>query len=171
LESLFGDESPNPAMNGGFHDSVIDNQASQETVADEAPSQQEICRDVFLTSSFDGAVSLWDRRRDGMVARLAPGPRGTPPWCVSVMTLISSDKRHVGQQMEISFMLGGEMGLLMSIQCINYLVHLHEVFDFLVIQDLSHLSPLCQTEEISYGTSVSSKLMVVHRTIIYDCTI
>lgn len=71
----------------GMMDSIIgdDNEASQETIPLEpVDTERQMCRDVFLTSSFDGAISLCDRRRDGIVARLAPGPKGTPPWCMSV---------------------------------------------------------------------------------------
>jgi WD40 repeat protein len=86
LESLFGDESPNGTLNDAMLDSVIDNDqpTTQETVSDPSSSGQQICRDIFLTSSFDGGISLWDRRRDGMVARLATGSKGAPPWCTSV---------------------------------------------------------------------------------------
>jgi hypothetical protein len=88
LESLFGDESPG-GLNEALMDEVIDNrdqnEASQESIVPDAPqTEQQVCRDVFLTSTSDGAITLWDRRRDGMVARLAPGGRGAPPWCMSV---------------------------------------------------------------------------------------
>ena len=88
LESLFGDESPNGTMNGGLLDPVRDNQRSspvQEPLPDGPSSEQEPCKDVFLTSSIDGTISLWDRRQERMVARLAAAPRGTPPWCMSVL--------------------------------------------------------------------------------------
>ena len=88
LESLFGDESPNGALNGSFMEQVIDNDQpsqSQESVS-ENTEQKEMCRDVFLTSSIDGAISLWDRRQEGIIARLAAGPKGTPPWCMSVFS-------------------------------------------------------------------------------------
>lgn len=71
----------------GMMDSIVGNdgnETSQETVPQEPVESEQECRDVFLTSSIDGTLSLWDRRRDGIVARLAPGPRGTPPWCMSV---------------------------------------------------------------------------------------
>ena len=71
----------------GMMDSIVgnDQSASQETVPLEpVESERDMCRDVFLTSSIDGTLSLWDRRIDGIVARLAPGPKGTPPWCMSV---------------------------------------------------------------------------------------
>ena len=153
LESLFGDGSPNGTMNEGLMDPVIDNDqptTTQETVTDEAVSEKETCRDVFLTSSIDGAISLWDRRQDRMVARLAAGSRGAPPWCMSVFPFFFglSYFRHVGQRMEIGFMLVDETALLMSIRCINLQVLLLEIFDFLEIQDLSHLSPQCQMAEI-----------------------
>ena len=93
LESLFGDESPNGTMNGGLLDPVIDNQRSSpvpEPVENGPSSEQEPCKDVFLTSSIDGAISLWDRRQERMVARLAAAPRGTPPWCMSVVPLFFS---------------------------------------------------------------------------------
>ena len=80
-------------MNDGLLDSVIDNvqtttTTTQETVPEDLPSEQQMCRDVFMTSSIDGGLTLWDRRRDKMVARLAPGPKGTPPWCMSVSSLV-----------------------------------------------------------------------------------
>jgi len=88
LESLFGDESPNGTLNGGLMDQVIDNdQAPESQETSDQPEQREMCRDVFMTSSIDGAISLWDRRQDGIIARLAPGPKGTPPWCMSVNPL------------------------------------------------------------------------------------
>lgn len=75
-------------MDGGLLDPVIDNQRSspiQEPLPDGPSSEQESCKDVFLTSSIDGAISLWDRRQERMVSRLAAAPRGTPPWCMSVL--------------------------------------------------------------------------------------
>jgi len=87
LESLFGDESPNGTLNGGLMDPVVESEQPsqpQETSSDQ-PEQREMCKDVFMTSSIDGALSLWDRRQEGMIARLAPGPKGTPPWCMSVI--------------------------------------------------------------------------------------
>jgi hypothetical protein len=76
-------------MNEALMDSVIDNDQDtkpQETISEAPSPDQQICRDVFLTSSFDGGISLFDRRVDGIVARLAPGPKGTPPWCTSVFS-------------------------------------------------------------------------------------
>jgi hypothetical protein len=114
LESLFGDESPG-GMNEGLMDEVIDNKdhndASHEPIVpDEPQAEQQACKDVFLTSSFDGTITLWDRRREGMVARLAPGPRGTPPWCMSVSSLIyPSYNRLAGARTGILFMQVDEM--------------------------------------------------------------
>ena len=158
LESLFGDESPtNGTMNEALLDPVIDNDDPETITTDEIPipsSEKESCRDVFLTSSIDGAISLWDRRQERMVARLAGPSRGSPPWCMSVFSLlffkVISDEinRHVGLRMEISFMLGDEMLVWMNIQYINHLIHLHGPFDFQQIQDQSLLSLQCQTARI-----------------------
>ena len=94
LDSLFGeDASPNGNINDGLHAPVIENDqpdASFSMSSDFTLSgdQQQPCRDVFMSSSIDGTLSLWDRRMDRMVARLAPGPKGTPPWCMSVHSLV-----------------------------------------------------------------------------------
>ena len=74
-------------MNEGLLDPVIENgqpEITQEPATADAPSEKQSCRDVFLTSSIDGAISLWDRRQDRMIARLGVGLRGAPPWCMSV---------------------------------------------------------------------------------------
>jgi hypothetical protein len=108
----------------GMMDSIVgnDQSASQETVPLEpVESERDMCRDVFLTSSIDGTLSLWDRRIDGIVARLAPGPKGTPPWCMSV-NLLSPEFlrcRPAGRRMVILSMLDGEMERSMNTPCIN----------------------------------------------------
>ena len=74
-------------MNEGLLEPVIESnepETTREPTTDGASSEKQICRDVFLTSSIDGAISLWDRRQDRMIARLAVGSRGAPPWCMSV---------------------------------------------------------------------------------------
>jgi WD40 repeat protein len=93
LESLFGDESPNGHLNNSLMDPVIETDqsiSSQEPMVEEQSPGKQMCTDVFLTSSIDGAISLWDRRQDRMVARLGAWSKGTPPWCMSVLSLPSS---------------------------------------------------------------------------------
>lgn len=158
LESLFGDESPG-GMNEVLMDEVIDNKdhndahALQEPVVPEEPqAEQQACKDVFLTSSIDGTITLWDRRREGMVARLAPGPRGTPPWCMSVFLFVFlSYIRLAGVRMGILFMQVDEMERWMNIQCINPPVHLSEHFDSQGTQEKSEQFKPCQMAKISFG--------------------
>ena len=74
-------------MNEALLEPVIETnqpETTQEPTTDDATSEKQTCREVFLTSSIDGAISLWDRRQDRMIARLAVGSRGAPPWCMSV---------------------------------------------------------------------------------------
>jgi len=68
---------------------VIDQPGTSEQMDIPEPrSERQICRDVFLTSSINGAITLWDRRQERMIARLATGSRGAPPWCMSVIPLL-----------------------------------------------------------------------------------
>ena len=86
-------------MNEGLLDPVIETdqpEPTQEPTIDDAISEKQICRDVFLTSSIDGAISLWDRRQNRMIARLAVGSRGAPPWCMSVPPLSLRDFNQLG---------------------------------------------------------------------------
>jgi WD40 repeat protein len=152
LESLFGDESPNGTMNEALLDPVIDNDEStvnQESVYDTPSSEQQLCRDVFLASSYDGGISLWDRRRDGMVVRLAPGSKGTPPWCTSVYpSPYSTQIRLVGPSMANSSTPDDGMGLSMSTPCIDHWTRLSELFASLGTLARSLLSPQCRMGRI-----------------------
>jgi hypothetical protein len=88
LESLFGDESPGGNVNEGLLDPVIEGDQSLTSIEmepEQTSLEQQPCKNVFLTCSIDGAISLWDRRRDKVVAQLAPAPKNTPPWCMSVI--------------------------------------------------------------------------------------
>ncbi len=99
LESLFGDEPPNGTISEGLLDPVIENdqpETTQGPTTDDGPSEKQTCRDVFLTSSIDGAITLWDRRQDRMIVRLAAGSRGAPPWCMSVRLSPQHDSDELG---------------------------------------------------------------------------
>jgi hypothetical protein len=127
--------------------------SSQEIMAKEPSAEKQVCTDVFLTSSIDGTISLWDRRQDRMVARLGPRPLGTPPWCMSVVLCPFKPLmfRHAGLRMAISFMQVGGMELSMNIQCINLQVLRLEASDSLEIRAGLLLYMPCQMAGISSG--------------------
>jgi transcriptional activator SPT8 len=90
LESLFGDGGESVHTNGLLTEDVIDSAGAheQEKIPPPQEEKKEVCKEVFLCSSIDGAITLWDRRQNHKIEKLGRSPRGTPPWCMSVTVLV-----------------------------------------------------------------------------------
>ena len=43
-------------------------------------ADQPVADTVFMSSSFDGSLRIWDERRQGAIAKISP--KNVPPWCM-----------------------------------------------------------------------------------------
>lgn len=89
-------------------------------------SYADFSDDILMTASFDGQVTLWDRRASSSSGKRGvgtlEGSEKAPPWCISVCLLVSAtminlttdnnacDNRHVGPRMAGKSMPGDETG-------------------------------------------------------------
>lgn len=75
MDSLFGDDDDDDDNRNNVTDKPKENNQPGDP-------QSEVDENVFLSSSVDGSLYVWDVRTHKHVLRLKP-PKGTPPWCVS----------------------------------------------------------------------------------------
>ncbi|CCH40968.1 putative WD repeat-containing protein [Wickerhamomyces ciferrii] len=52
---------------------------------------------IFMSSSIDGSINIWDLRTSRQVLRLK-SPKGTPPWCVSACWSTDGDFLYAGRR-------------------------------------------------------------------------
>lgn len=62
-----------------------------------SPTSDTSSNNVFLASSIDGMVRIYDRRQDAPISRIQPG-KGTPPWCMSACWSTDGNFVYVGRR-------------------------------------------------------------------------
>lgn len=107
MGSLFGDEEEEEGSgNEGLKqdtDGDIKMEGGDDKVKDSKTNNQEnkkvneISHSVFLSSSIDGIVDIWDRRQEKRVARIRPHD-GVPPWSASACWSIDGNSIYVGRR-------------------------------------------------------------------------
>lgn len=77
LGSLFGDDDEDDG-------NEYNNNSSPDNITDSAPDPGKVeqSHSIFLTSSIDGSIDIWDRRQQSKAAAIKV-PNGVPPWCTS----------------------------------------------------------------------------------------
>ncbi|KAL2220131.1 WD40-repeat-containing domain protein [Thermoascus aurantiacus ATCC 26904] len=71
-----------PAVNGLPHAEQLEPPSmTQDSFQPSQPETNIITDNVFLASSIDGTIRVWDRRQPDPVARISP--RNVPPWCMN----------------------------------------------------------------------------------------
>lgn len=78
LDSLFGDDDEDQSNNTKSKNSKSQQQSKSAT----SSQQNGLDDNIFLSSSIDGSINIWDMRTNQQVLRLKT-TKGTPPWCVS----------------------------------------------------------------------------------------
>lgn len=79
---------------------VNGNGADSQSNGNAAPQRQEknnISHQVFLSSSFDGNVDIWDRRQEKRIARIKPS-ENVPPWAISACWSTDGNSIYVGRR-------------------------------------------------------------------------
>ncbi|SGZ54932.1 CIC11C00000005779 [Sungouiella intermedia] len=89
VDSLFGDS-----------DEEDDANTSKSTVkADLARNKPSTSDSIFMSSSIDGTINIWDARVSGKNAVLRLGvPENAPPWCMTATWSNDGDKLYVGRR-------------------------------------------------------------------------
>lgn len=80
MDSLFGDEDDEQP--NGKQQRSNKQQHRRLSTTNSSTTQQGLDDNVFLSSSIDGSVNIWDLRTNQQVLRFKT-TKGTPPWCVS----------------------------------------------------------------------------------------
>ncbi|KAL1970960.1 hypothetical protein VTN77DRAFT_2794 [Rasamsonia byssochlamydoides] len=70
-----------PAVNGLPHAEELEASAASQDLQSSEPASNITTDNVFLASSIDGTIRVWDRRQSDPVARISP--RNVPPWCMN----------------------------------------------------------------------------------------
>lgn len=76
------DEDDMDSLFGGDEEEGEDTNPKSSSSTQEQPAQTRLDDNVFLSSSMDGSLYVWDVRMQKHALRLK-APKGTPPWCVS----------------------------------------------------------------------------------------
>ncbi|KAF5212562.1 Transcription factor spt8 [Clavispora lusitaniae] len=96
VDSLFGDSDgeDNDKSNDNDENTSISNIKSNTSKNKLSTSDS-----IFMSSSIDGTINIWDARVSGTNAVLKLGvPEGVPPWCMSAMWSNDGDKLYVGRR-------------------------------------------------------------------------
>lgn len=109
MDSLFGDDEEEGSANEGQKNGVgTDGDIKMEdgeekpkmnntNSASSSKKSNEISHSVFLASSIDGIVDIWDRRQEKRVARIRPH-EGVPPWTASACWSTDGNSIYVGRR-------------------------------------------------------------------------
>jgi transcriptional activator SPT8 len=90
MDSLFGDEEEPESRT---ENTSVDKQAGKP-----APiGLNQLDSNVFLSSSIDGSINIWDLRTNSQVIKFK-SPKGTPPWCVSACWSQDGDFIYAGRR-------------------------------------------------------------------------
>lgn len=89
VDSLFGDS-----------DEEDNNNVSKESIkTDTSKNKQATSNNIFMSSSIDGTINIWDARVSGKSAVLKLGvPENAPPWCMTASWSNDGDKVYVGRR-------------------------------------------------------------------------
>lgn len=87
VDSLFGSDEDDEAAN-------------QSKSSIRADKSKPITDDkVFMSSSIDGTINIWDARVSGLAPALKLGvPEGVPPWCMTAIWSNDGDKIYAGRR-------------------------------------------------------------------------
>ncbi|PIS57766.1 hypothetical protein CJI97_000816 [Candidozyma auris] len=100
VDSLFGDSDEDNDGEGDKDDMEEDKVAKANTKSDSRGKNKIVTSDtIFMSSSSDGTVNIWDARVSNGTAVLRIGvPEGVPPWCMTSSWSNDGDKIYVGRR-------------------------------------------------------------------------
>lgn len=100
VDSLFGDSDEDNDGEGDKDDMEEDKVAKANTKLDSRGKNKIVTSDtIFMSSSSDGTVNIWDARVSNGTAVLRIGvPEGVPPWCMTSSWSNDGDKIYVGRR-------------------------------------------------------------------------
>lgn len=98
VDSLFGDSDEENDQNE--QNEQNEHNALKESVKTEPAKNKPATSDnIFMSSSIDGTINIWDARVLGKSAVLKLGvPENTPPWCMTASWSNDGDKLYVGRR-------------------------------------------------------------------------
>lgn len=94
-------EGQNPSdVDSLFGDSDDDDNTSKSTIKTDLAKNKPATSDtIFMSSSIDGTINIWDARVSGKNAVLRLGvPENVPPWCMMATWSNDGDKLYVGRR-------------------------------------------------------------------------
>lgn len=96
IDSLFGD-SDKDEDNNNKEAKDRDNDPKRVKDTSKTTSKTLTNENIFMTSSIDGTVNIWDVRQEDPVIKFGI-PEGVPPWCMSAMWSNNGDNVYVGRR-------------------------------------------------------------------------
>ncbi|KAM9909627.1 hypothetical protein OXX69_005258 [Metschnikowia pulcherrima] len=93
VDSLFGSDEEDENGDNGAN-------VSRSSMKSETSNNKTVTEDkIFMSSSIDGAINIWDVRVSGSSPVLRLGvPEGTPPWCMTASWSNDGDKIYAGRR-------------------------------------------------------------------------
>jgi len=85
-----------PLSNGVAHEEDAEATKDMSQVGDETSDQPTTSDSIFMATSIDGAIRVWDRRQPLPIARIIP--HDTAPWCLSACWSSDGNNIYAGRR-------------------------------------------------------------------------